>query len=329
MAIKKTSTGWQVDIQPSRQAPRIRKTFKTKAEAVRHETLLKQRHNDGQELKPKKDTRRLTDLIDLYDNHHVQYLKCKKRLGVLRLIAKLSGNPYANELTPEWYFKVKAQRAGMVKPNTLNHDRAFLHNLFEELRKARLWHGQNPIADTKKVKHDPAPVTFLSQEQIKLLLKHLKQSGSRHVYLVALICLSTGARWSEAETLTVQQIGKDIISLWKTKSGKERHIPISQQLARLIQHHERHSLNRLFGSCYNAFTLALEKSGIRLPERQRTHVLRHTFASHFVQNGGSLLELQKILGHSTIHMTMRYAHLAPGHLHNAKKLNPLAALTLG
>ena len=54
-----------------------------------------------------------------------------------------------------------------------------------------------------------------------------------------------------------------------------------------------------------------------------THVLRHTFASHFVMNGGNILVLQKILGHSTVTMTMRYSHLAPDHLQEAVELNPL------
>ncbi len=44
------------------------------------------------------------------------------------------------------------------------------------------------------------------------------------------------------------------------------------------------------------------------------HALRHTFASHFVMKGGNILTLQKILGHSDIKMTLRYAHLAPDFL---------------
>ncbi len=43
----------------------------------------------------------------------------------------------------------------------------------------------------------------------------------------------------------------------------------------------------------------------------RSHDLRHTFASHWVMKGGDLFKLQKILGHKTVQMTMRYAHLAP------------------
>ncbi|MFQ1065102.1 tyrosine-type recombinase/integrase [Bordetella trematum] len=58
-----------------------------------------------------------------------------------------------------------------------------------------------------------------------------------------------------------------------------------------------------------------------------THVLRHTFASHFMMNGGNILTLQRILGHSTLTMTMRYAHLAPDHLQEARRLNPLRQRT--
>ncbi|WP_422822622.1 tyrosine-type recombinase/integrase [Vreelandella titanicae] len=59
-----------------------------------------------------------------------------------------------------------------------------------------------------------------------------------------------------------------------------------------------------------------------LPKGQRTRVLRHTFASHFVINGGNLLTLQKIMGHQSIQMTMRYAHLAPDHLKETVTFGP-------
>lgn len=76
----------------------------------------------------------------------------------------------------------------------------------------------------------------------------------------------------------------------------------------------------------HAFRDGVEKAGLTLPRGQLTHVLRHTFASHFIMNGGNILVLQKILGHSSLTMTMRYAHLAPEHLQEAKMLNPLARM---
>ena len=52
-------------------------------------------------------------------------------------------------------------------------------------------------------------------------------------------------------------------------------------------------------------------------------MLRHTFASHFVITGGNILTLQKVLGHASVTMTMRYAHLAPDHLQDALRRNPI------
>ncbi len=50
------------------------------------------------------------------------------------------------------------------------------------------------------------------------------------------------------------------------------------------------------------------------------HDLRHTFASHFMMNGGNIYDLQKILGHTSLEMTQRYAHLAPEHLVRASNV---------
>ncbi len=64
--------------------------------------------------------------------------------------------------------------------------------------------------------------------------------------------------------------------------------------------------------------------GIHPLKGQCTHVLRHTLASHCIMNGGNLLTLQRILGHQSIQMTMRYAHLSSEHLQDAAILNPLS-----
>lgn len=69
----------------------------------------------------------------------------------------------------------------------------------------------------------------------------------------------------------------------------------------------------------------MKRTGIELLRGQMAHILRHTFASHFVPNGGNIFVLQKILGHSKLRLTMCYAHFAPEHLEEAAKLSPLAA----
>ena len=81
--------------------------------------------------------------------------------------------------------------------------------------------------------------------------------------------------------------------------------------------------NQKFQSCYAAFRSAIDRSGIETPDGQCAHILRHTYASHFLMNGGDILTLQKILGHSSLLVTSRYAHLSPDYLQDAIKYNPL------
>lgn len=76
------------------------------------------------------------------------------------------------------------------------------------------------------------------------------------------------------------------------------------------------------------FTTA-SKIELELSKAELSHVLRHTFASCFMQGGGNILALQRILDHKGLDTTMRYAHLSPQHLQEVKSLNPLTALRIG
>jgi len=107
-----------------------------------------------------------------------------------------------------------------------------------------------------------------------------------------------------------------------TKSGKNRAVPISSELLGNLPKKDR----RLFKSCYAAFKEAVLRCDLTLPAGQLTHVLRHTFASHFMMDGGNIIVLQRILGHANLTMTMRYSHFSPDHLEDAIKYNPLNKL---
>lgn len=140
------------------------------------------------------------------------------------------------------------------------------------------------------------------------------------------VCLATGARWSEAEGLQSSQVHAGAVHFTATKNGRNRSVPIPAELEAELLDRAQGNDTRLFAPCYGAFRRAVTRAGLELPEGQLTHVLRHTFASHFMMNGGNILALQRILGHSNLTMTMRYAHLAPDHLQEARALNPLSLL---
>lgn len=125
----------------------------------------------------------------------------------------------------------------------------------------------------------------------------------------------------EAEGLTLSRIHDGKLTFSKTKSGKNRSIPVSAEFCNEIAEHLK--VYGHFSNSLGAFRRALSAAKIYLPAGQSAHVLRHSFASHFMMNGGNILTLQKILGHSSINMTMRYAHLSKDHLYDALKYSPI------
>ncbi|MDR0250759.1 MAG: tyrosine-type recombinase/integrase [Burkholderiales bacterium] len=215
---------------------------------------------------------------------------------------------------------------GGVNKRTLNHELTYLKAMFNELARLGHWSRENPVSKVRAYKIQEAEFSYLTPNEINRLFDSLELSRNPHVGLITEICLSTGARWSEAEGLTISRVKNESVLYTKTKTGKARSIPISVALQKKIYAH--HSLygdgEKIFGSAFSAFREAIERAEIILPAGQLTHVLRHTFASHFMQSSGNILILQRILGHQNITMTMRYAHLAPDHLEEATRLNPLA-----
>lgn len=155
-------------------------------------------------------------------------------------------------------------------------------------------------------------------------MKACEDSNNRHLYLIVLICLSTGSRWSEAESLKRDHVKNNAIQFGNTKSGKRRTIPISEQLFKLIRGHEPENKFRLFGGAVEAFENALDRAKVKVPKGQLTHVLRHSYAVHFTMAGGNIVTLQRCLGHSTIMTTEIYLQYAPDHLEKVVELNPVS-----
>ncbi|WP_277811263.1 phage integrase [Chromohalobacter canadensis] len=328
MAVKKQEDGtWLVDFRGNgKGSKRFRKKFKTKGEALRYMSYVKTKVVQQPDWNPpKKDMRRLSDLIMRWYEIHGKHSKSgESRKSRLLKLAEVSGNPTAENLNAGWFVSLREVRSKDVSANTLNHDRAYLSAMFNELRRVGEWGKENPIKDSRKIKYDERELRYLSKKEIEVLLDKLSESRNKSALLITKVCLATGARWSEAETLRRENVKDGKISFWSTKNGKARHIPIGRELEEEVLSHG--GSGRLFRGSYEAFSNAIRKANIELPEGQMTHVLRHTFASHFIMQGGSILTLQRILDHSTITMTMRYAHLSPDHLEEAKSLNALEVI---
>jgi len=325
MAIEQLPDGrWKVDVEPIK-GKRFRKTFKTKAEAMRFEATCRAKVIDAPTWSPKpKDRRRLTDLIDRWATLHAHTLtdgEARRRL--LDTLAKDLGNPIAFKLTGNEYaeYRTNALKAG-ANPKTLNNRLGYLRSVFNVLHQLGEIDYANPLERVRPLRLQEKELAYLTDQQIEALFTTIHgYCRTPHVAMIAAICLATGARWGEAQALTPDKVRNQLVTFVNTKGKRIRSIPIAQELETQIQHHFKQ--HGLFSKCLNSFDKALAESRLPVPAGQSSHVLRHTFASHFVMNGGNILTLQKILGHTTLAMTVRYAHLAPDHLQEAVRLGPL------
>lgn len=320
--IKKLPSGkWQVDIrQDGRGSKRVRKSFDSKAEAKRFEQHMLLRKKEDQTWNPSKDRRRLKDLIQQWHDAHGHTLKDgEQRKRKLDALAEKLSNPRATEFTVSdfaTYRRLRMENDG-VGQNTLNHEHAYLNAVFNELIRQGEWDQPNPIRNLRKFKLDEQELAFLTQEQIGRLLEECKASSNPSLFHVTRLALATGARWSEAEGVTRSNFTPHRVTYNYTKSGKSRSVPIAETLYKeLIKEVP-------FASCSAAFRKAIERAQIELPRGQLTHVCRHTFASHFIMNGGDILTLQRVLGHSDIKLTMRYAHVSPDYLATIHHYSPI------
>ncbi|TXE33220.1 tyrosine-type recombinase/integrase [Serratia marcescens] len=322
MTISKLESGqYLVDVRPQgRNGKRIRKRFSTKGEAQQFERWVIATQNSKEWLDKPTDRRALTELIELWWKYGGQSLKTgEESKQHLLNMARDMGDPPALKVSKAAFADYRAEQllAGL-KPATINKRQMLLSGVFTTLIKAGQYHGSHPLKGVDQIKTEQSEMAFLRREQIKAFLAVLSGDDLK----VARLCLATGARWNEAASLTREAVIKYKVTFGKTKNGKNRTVPISRVLYEEISAGDgRH----LFPSVDYRNVRAILKTLIPdLPDGQATHVMRHTFASHFMMNGGNILTLQKILGHASIVQTMVYAHFAPDYLNDAVRLNPLA-----
>lgn len=185
------------------------------------------------------------------------------------------------------------------------------------------WLESNPINKITKPKEPRGRVRFLSDEERVRLLEACKQSDNPWLYLIVVLALSTGARKMEIMALRWPDIdlNRCIITLHETKNGERRILPVvGHALDLLKEHHKKkNSSTDLVFPGQNlknpidiraTWETALKNSEI---SDFRFHDLRHSAASYLAMNGASLAEIAEILGHKTLQMVKRYAHLSEAH----------------
>ena len=214
-----------------------------------------------------------------------------------------------------------------LTPAAVNRELAVLRHLL------RLAHEEwGALADVPKLewkkKEPQGRLRWLTPEEANTMLSKCREQKPDLADLVE-FCLLTGLRRGEALGLTWDRVdrARSVIRLEVTKSGRRREVPLDEA-DRVLQRRGVQATGFVFGTPSWWSFRAYWEEAVQAANLVDFHFhdLRHTFASWAMQHGATLPELKDLLGHSSLAMVMRYAHLAPGHLRSAvSRLNGILA----
>ncbi|HEX2858868.1 MAG TPA: site-specific integrase [Alphaproteobacteria bacterium] len=182
------------------------------------------------------------------------------------------------------------------------------------------WMDDNPMLKVRKPMLPRGRIRFLNADERKVLLEKCRASENPYLYTVVILALSTGARYSEIMELRWPQVdlAKGTVTLTKTKNKEWRVLHLHGHALELL-----HALRkvpridtpfvfpRADGKAPQEIRKHWEKAlKVSKIEDFRFHDLRHTAASYLLEDGATLVQLSEILGHKTLQMVKRYAHLS-------------------
>jgi integrase len=206
---------------------------------------------------------------------------------------------------------------------TVNRYLAVLSHAFTVAVKEWQWCADNPVRKVSKSKEPRGRVRFLADDERERLLAACQTSRNKHLYAITVLALATGARRGELLNLRWSDVDvkRGTLTFHQTKNGERRAVPLTgYALDVLTQHAKRRRLDTPFVfpdstgtrpvGIREAFEWAVKRAEIT---NFRFHDCRHCAASYLAMNGASLAEIAEILGHKTLAMVKRYAHLSEAH----------------
>jgi integrase len=209
---------------------------------------------------------------------------------------------------------------------TINRPLATLRHLLFLARDE--WEVLTAVPKIRQEREPQGRLRWLTQEEIGALLAACDRSTSRELRHGVVLALNTGLRLAELYGLTWDRVdlSRSVIRLELTKSGRRREVPINADALAALSSLGPRSEGRVFKvrDPRQSYRHAVRRAKL---DDVTFHTLRHTFASWAMMRGASLKELQELLGHASLTMTMRYAHLAPERLKQA--VSRLDGLTSG
>jgi integrase len=326
----KKGVGWQAIVRRGDHPPQ-RKTFHKKSDAEAWATALESKIN-ADEYVPSPEARRRTvrEMLERY--RRTELPKKSDRRNYERHIdfwINEIGSYRLAAVTRAQIVEIRDRMAESRAPATVNRYLATLRHCFRIAATDWEWVGKSPC-ERIMLREPNGRDRHLDDDEIAELLKATKSSPHPQLHAMVLIGLTTGARRGEITGLRWGDIdlAKGRAILHKTKNTNKRTLALSPQvIAELREIRKVRRLDtdlifanpnpqgrRIYSNIEAAWQSALSEAGIT---NFRFHDLRHTFASRMAMDGRTLNEIAGALGHKTLAMVQRYAHLTEGHVHDA------------
>ena len=255
-----------------------------------------------------------------------------------RFWKKLLGRKLLTEISADELRHIQARMKAKAKrgPHTINRYFAALRHILN-LAIAESYLVTNPVKGVRFFPEPTGRLKFLTEVEIARLREYL----SPEHWAVVAFSIETGLRLSEQfharwDCMNTEQ---GILTIPLSISGKTRHVILSESAISIVGGLSSWTHSPfLFPSplipgqamqgrnfVVKIYEPALKQAGI---EGATWHTLRHTFASRAVMAGVDIRSVQELMGHSTITMTMRYAHLSPAHLRTAVNKASLGVIAI-
>ncbi len=268
-------------------------------------------------------------------NNRASTVREKKR-ALRRGLLQMLGEKRLDQVGAADVERFKARRKSDGLSNkSINEELAILSKLLDFAVEIGVLE-QMPVK-IRRLKTQPPPFDFLDFDEADKLLavcKRLDEPWRRMIPVALLSGLRLGElrglQWEDVELsgprLVVRRAADDTGELTPTKSYRVRVVDLPRRAVRFLRNDGTADSPFVFPrakggvlrrwECESTseknrpgpLTNACELAGVR---RVGWHVLRHSYASHLVMRGASIAEVQSLLGHASITMTMRYAHLSP------------------
>jgi integrase len=275
--------------------------------------------------------RTLSQVVEEYlrykGDHGKRSLADDRRILETRLVPAFGADLPVRRLTAAAIARYEQRRVAEVSASTVHNELSVLRHV---LRLARRWGYLEAVPDLALPKKPEGRLRYLEKDEMDRLLAACRESRNPYLLTIVVLAIHTGMRRGEILGLEWERVDLAAarMTLLQTKSGRPRGVPINQDVYDALIALEPDSAHRRTGRLFPpqrgagrrgsqirvAFERALERAKIT---DFRFHDLRHTAASHLIMRGASLADVKEILGHSTMAMTLRYAHLSPAHLRSA------------